>query len=104
MSDSAVADSIKRSLKVIATSVVFMYLLLFSAVAWNYFAIDRIEDRQCATQKRIANDVADAERFLDMTVPERIEEYGAIGNLPEAVVRAGLDQDRETLSTLGNPC
>jgi hypothetical protein len=49
----------------------------------------------------VKRDIAETERFLKLTIEERVAEYGeAFGKLPDAIVRKGLADDRIKLANL----
>lgn len=54
----------------------------------------------CALRSYYENQAAQSEAFLKLTLAERIQKYGAIGNIPNSVIESGLDKERGIVRAL----
>lgn len=55
----------------------------------------------CAIRADKEAHLTNSERFLSLTVPERIEKYGeALGRIPESLIESNVRQDRQTIDSL----
>lgn len=105
MPDGNVADQIRRSLKVIAGSVIGMYLLLSGFAIWNYFTVREINDKLCTHAQTLQDTVNRQDAYLDMSIQERVERFGSeLGHIPEEVIESQMRQNQRNLDSLGGPC
>ena len=55
----------------------------------------------CALRAYYQSQIEQNIAFLNLTLPERIKRYGAIGDLPDTVIRSGLAKERQIVQALG---
>lgn len=101
----SVEESVKKSLRLIVWSVIAMYLIVGALATYNWHQANSVDARLCSFTEDLYQRIERGEEFLALSIPERVERYGAhLGRIDETVIQNQINQQSMTLESLGGRC